>query len=457
MLDELIQQLRPAELGRENDHQVVPIGTMETQPAVSLPTPRLVAPWKVMESGLAAALLILGIVRCSDLITNRHYIEAGEVVLFGPGEATWFPERATEFIEKNRLPGNLFNDYNLGGFLEWRLPEYKAYVDSRAIPFGVELLNHQRTLLQTPLDSPQWTEEVDQRNLNFVALSLDRYTGLGKAPLRDDCHSQNWRPVYLDETSAVFLRNSPQNADLIRRLAIDCATVRLLEPEYTHGNSYRAKGNAYNFLANAGSVFYVLGRDAEARQYLARAEQIEPHDANLHLTLAQLFQVDGQLQEAEREYKQSIAQRPTDFAWYLLGVLYGKQQRYPEAVEAIRHSAEISYNPSDRYRIVAQIQNVMQEPKEALSTFDRAERIGSQGNVEDRKIFAAQLASGRAKSWEMLHDLNRAIQEQRKSVELLPNDAGRWAALANLYREQGDAARAAQAQSRSESLSRASK
>jgi tetratricopeptide (TPR) repeat protein len=413
--------------------------------------------WRAAGIGLSGALLILGIVRCSDLITNRHYVEAGEVVLFGPGEAAWFPERAAEFIVKNRLPGNLFNDYNLGGFLEWRLPEYKAYVDSRAIPFGVELLNDQRTLLRTPLDSSQWTQEAERRNLNFVILSLDRYTGLGKVPLQDDCHSRNWRPVYLDETSAVFLRNSTQNADLIRRLAIDCATARLIEPEYTHGNSYRAKGNAYNFLANAGSVFYVLGRDAEARQYLARAEQIEPHDANLHLTLAQLFQADGQLQEAEREYKESIAQRPTDFAWYLLGVLYGKQQRYPEAVEAITRSAEISYNPADRYRIVAQIQNVMQEPKAALSTFDRAERIGSHGNLEDRKIFAAQLASGRAKSWELLHDLNRAVEEQRKSVELLPNDAGRWAALANLYREQGDAAQAAQAQSRSESLIRPSK
>jgi tetratricopeptide (TPR) repeat protein len=307
------------------------------------------------------------------------------------------------------------------------------------------------------MDSPQWTEEADQRGINFVVLLLDRYTGLGKAPLLDDCHSQNWRPVYLDETSAVFLRNSSRNADLIRRLAIDCATVPLVEPKYIQGNSYRAKGNAYNFLANAGSVFYVLGRDAEALQYLAGAEQIEPHDANLHLTLAQLFQADGQLQDAEREYKKSIAQRPTDFAWYLLGVLYGKQQRYPEAVEAITRSAEISYNPADRFRVVAQIQNVMQEPKEALSTFDRAEKIGSHGNVEDRKIFAAQLASGRAKSWEMLHDLNRAIQEQRKSVELLPNDAGRWATLANLYREQGDAAQAAQAQLRSESLSRASK
>jgi len=408
--------------------------------------------WRTATLGLCVGLLTLTAVHCVDLITNRHYIEAGEVVLFGPGEASWFPERAARFVLDSHLPGNLFNDYNLGGFLEWRLPEYKAYVDSRAIPFGVELLNHQRNLLRTPLDSPEWTQEADYRNISFIFVSLDRYTGLGKIPLQEDCRGHNWRPVYLDDTAAVFLRNTAQNADLVRRLAIDCGAVQLIEPEYARGNSYRARGNAYNFYANAGAIFYVLGRDLEAQRYLARAAKIEPHDSNLHLTLAQLFQADNQLQDAEREYKASIAQRPTDFAWYLLGVLYGKQSRYPEAIAAMKRSAETSYNPADRYRVIGQIENVMQQPQEALRAFDRAERIGSHGSVEDQRIFRAQLASGRARSWELLHDPDRAIEEQRKSVELFPDDAARWATLANLYREKGDSSAAAQAQARSDTL-----
>jgi tetratricopeptide (TPR) repeat protein len=312
-------------------------------------------------------------------------------------------------------------------------------------------------LLRTPLDSPQWTEEADRRNINFVIVSLDRYVGLGKVPLQEDCRSQNWRPVYLDETAAVFLRNSAQNGNLLQRFAIDCASASITKPEYARGNSYRARGNAYNFYANAGSVFYVLGRDREALDYLAQAERIESHDANLHLTLAQLYQAENRLQDAEREYGQSIADRPTDFAWYLLGILYGRQQRYPEAIDAITHSAEISYNSADRYRIIGQIQNAMQDPKAALATFDRAEKVGSHGNLEDQKIFRAQIASGRAHSWELLHDLSRAVAEQREAVELLPNDAGRWAALASLYREQGDNVRAADAQAKSDALGAASK
>ena len=401
---------------------------------------------------ISAILLLTVAIRSADLITNRHYIEAGEVVLFGPGEASWFPERAAKFVLDNHLQPNLFNDYNLGGFLEWRLPEYKAYVDSRAIPFSVEFLTHQRALLGQPLDSAAWSTELEARNLNVIVLSVDRYTGLGKAPLDRDCASQNWRPVYLDETGVVFVRNTPGNAEVIRRWEIDCRKVPILFPENAQGSSYRARANAYNFYANAGAVCYLLGRDTEAQQYLARAAEIESHDSNLHLTQAQLFQADNQLQDAEREYKASIDQRPTDFAWYLLGVLYGRQHRYPEAVKALEQSAEISYNPADRYRVIGQVQNLMQQPREALATFDRAERIGSHGSIEDQRILGAQLASGRARSWQLLHDIDRAIAKQRESVALLPNDSGRWSTLAQLLYEKGDVTAAEKAKARAEAL-----
>lgn len=401
---------------------------------------------------LCTGVLVLIAIRCADLISNRHYLEAGEVLLFGSGEATWFPEHAAKFVEENHLQGNLFNDFNTGGFLEWRLPEYKTYIDSRALPFGGELPLHQRELLSMPLDSPEWTTEAERYSINFLVLSMDRYLGLGKVPLAIDCVSHNWRPVYLDETGAVFLRNTPENAAVIQRLATDCNTVPFARPDDTVGNSPRSRGNAYNFFANAGSIFYVLGRDQEAQQFLNQAAAIEPHDSNLHLTRAQLMQADGRLSDAEQEYKASIEQRPTDLAWYLLGVLYARERQYGEAAQAMTSSARFSYNPADRYRVLGQIDNAMQQPNAALKAFELAEKTGFRGPSDDQKVFAAQIASARARSWELLHHLDRAIEEQRKSAELLPNDSGRWTSLAQLYKEKGDLEAAQQAQAKADAL-----
>jgi tetratricopeptide (TPR) repeat protein len=403
---------------------------------------------------LALILFVTTAIRCSDLITNRQNLTGGEVVLFGAGESDWFPERAVKFIIDNRLPGNLFNDYNLGGYLAWRLPEYKTYVDSRAVPFGLGFLIRQRGLLAQPLDSREWSAEADQRGINVIIMSVQRYTGLGKAPLDTNCSSHNWRPVYLDDIGAIFLRNTPQNSALINRLAIDCTTVRLNQPEDSLGNSYRERAKAYNFFANAGSLFYLLRRDREAQQYLAQAAAIEPHDSNLHLTQAQLYQADGMLSDAEREYKASIDDRPTDFAWYLLGALYESERRYPEAVQALLNSAKLSYHPADRYRFLGQIDNAMQRPKEALEAFQLAERTGSRGSLEDQRAFRAQLASGRARSWELLGDPSRAIQEQLKSIEVYSSDPTRWRALAQFYRENNDSPAADKAEARANELSK---
>ena len=416
-------------------------------------TRRIITPTAVA-AAFASVFLFATLVRCRDLVTNRQHLVGGEVVLFGPGESDWFPERAARFVIDNRLPGNLFNDYNLGGYLAWRLPEYKTYVDSRAIPLGLDLLIRQRGLLAQPLDSPEWTAEADRRGINLIFLSVQRYTGLGKAPLDLDCSSRNWRPVYLDETGAIFLRNTPRNSGLIRRLPIDCATVRLKRPEDSLGNTYRERANAYNFFANAGSLFYLLRRDQEAQQYLAQAAAIEPRDSNLRLTQAQLYQADGLLLDAEREYKASIDDRPTDFAWYLLGALYESERRYPEAVQALLNSAKLSYHPADRYRFLGQIDNAMQHPKEALEAFQLAENTGSRGSLEDQRAFRAQLASGRARSWELLGDPRRAIQEQLKSIEMYSSDPGRWRTLAQFYRENNDNPAAEKAEARANELSK---
>src|SRR5579859_5947155 len=85
---------------------------------------------------LAGMLLLVG-VRSNDLVSNRYYFSTGQLSLFGPGVSWWFPERASAFLLRERLTGNVFNDYNLGGYLTWRIgPEYPDYLDGRAVPFG---------------------------------------------------------------------------------------------------------------------------------------------------------------------------------------------------------------------------------------------------------------------------------------------------------------------------------
>jgi hypothetical protein len=143
---------------------------------------------------------------------------------------TPFPSSSSlnQFILRERLPGNIFNDYDLGGYLAFRLgPQYPDYVDGRAIPF-LEVMFEQREVMRRAPDSEAWREEADRRGINTLIFWLAR--SRTSVPLRQFCASQAWKLVYLDDVAAVFVRNRPENAQVLDRLQIDCAKAGFEPP-----------------------------------------------------------------------------------------------------------------------------------------------------------------------------------------------------------------------------------
>ena len=402
---------------------------------------------------LAAAALLVSI-RNYDLVSDRHYLVQGQLSLFGAGPSWWYPERAAEFLLREKIPGNIFNDFDLGGYLAWRIgPAYPDYVDSRYLPFGLEVLLHKNHLMASPPDSPDWTAEVDARHINLAIFSLSRYGELENAPLVAFCSSRNWKPVYLDEVSAVFLRVRPENEPWLRRLTLDCRSAQLAAPDVSTDSPW-GRAELYEFYSNAGSVFYVLSRDSEALAALDHAEELFPGDPSLHLIRGEFFEATGHAAQAEQEYRTSLGITRTDRGWYALGRLYATEHRYPEAAECMANSAELSVYDYDRYRVLGQIYLAMNAPQRALEAFDRAQRRSpfEKGASPLGVDFHAILAEDRARAWRATGDLARATSYAEQAVQLSPNSPSRWQFLADLYTAQGKPDAAAQARQHAAAL-----
>ena len=104
-----------------------------------------------LAAGLTALLVALVAVRCFDLVSNRYYLGTIEESTFGAGLGWWFPQRAADFIEREKLPSEVFNTYTQGGYLSWRLaPERRDYIDGRGIPFGTDRIEREIQLRQSP-------------------------------------------------------------------------------------------------------------------------------------------------------------------------------------------------------------------------------------------------------------------------------------------------------------------
>jgi len=405
---------------------------------------------RIAEWCLVSLCVLFSAVRVADLVTDRYYLTSDQITLFGTGPSWWFPERAVAFLVQNRLPGNVFGDYNLGGYLTWRIgPEYADYFDGRFIPFGEGLFARHGALVAASLDSPEWQREADARNIQTVIFSTARFAGLGNFPLQKDCQNRNWTPVYLDYVAIIFLRISPDNADLLGRLRIGCDTVVITAPTIASGgSSWRASAERFQFLANSASIFYVLGRDSEAAADIANADAIFPGDPNLHLLKAQLAQAHGQSDLAEHEYLAALQIRPSDAAWYALAGLYASEHRYPETLHCVLESMAISEVAYDRYRALGKLYLAMNQPRDALAAFQEAARRspfhdGAAGLGGD---FDGRVAEGEAAAYRALGQLDQAIAAQLVAVRIPPDNAARWQSLADLYRAEGLGEKASEAE-----------
>jgi hypothetical protein len=114
-------------------------------------------------------------------------------------EAQKFPVGAADFIEKQEAVGPIFNDYNWGGYLIWKLyPSRRVFIDGRADVYGDGFIFE---YLRTYGGERGWRNTLDRFEIQTVLVQPNSaLTNL----LRED---KGWRKVFEDEQAVVFARN----------------------------------------------------------------------------------------------------------------------------------------------------------------------------------------------------------------------------------------------------------
>jgi tetratricopeptide (TPR) repeat protein len=400
---------------------------------------------QIVTAGAAAVLVILAVARSADLVTNRHYLGGTETATFGTGLSWWFPERALAFINQQALPQHIFNYYNTGGFLIWRLgPRYQDYVDGRAIPFGPAIFEKQDRLMAISPDSAEWQREVDRYGINTVVLSLARYDGAAGS-LPGFCNSKAWALIYLDEVSAVLRRRSPDTRQLLEQRALDCSTAPLLRDASSN------PAIAFNQWANAALILHVLGRQEEALSSSDRALRVFPDSANLHFVRAKIFTAMRMPQPAEREYRIALALEPNDATWASLAQLYQQMGDPNRSFGAMQNAATISPRPHLMLVNLAFLYLEARQPAAALKALDEAEhRAPTQATTNG--AFQLDLARGRASAWSALGNAQQAIAQEEAATRIAPDRSDLWRELATLYELNGRMDEAIQARNKAETL-----
>ena len=109
-----------------------------------------------------------------------------------------FPVAAVDFIQNEKLPQPIFNEYVWGGYLIWRLyPEYRVYIDGRADVYGDGLM---KEFLVVNDGKPTWRAPLDSHGIRTALIKSD-------APLASLLRQDSeWRKVFEDKQAVIFTR-----------------------------------------------------------------------------------------------------------------------------------------------------------------------------------------------------------------------------------------------------------
>jgi hypothetical protein len=119
-----------------------------------------------------------------------------------------YPVEAVDFVERHQLPGPLYNHFNWGGYLMWRLPQYPVSMDGRT---NVHLPERVDRSLATWAGAPGWDSDPELAQASLVVASVNvPLTAL----LRSDARFQ---AVYEDDVAVVFIAKPPSRHEMAAR------------------------------------------------------------------------------------------------------------------------------------------------------------------------------------------------------------------------------------------------
>ncbi len=258
----------------------------------------------------ANVLLVCWVMKLYTDVSNNGYFDFDKYERkseFGGISQHQFPIKATEFLVKNKVKGNFYNDFNSGAYLVGHcFPNIKVFMDGRTEVYGPAFFKY-----YLEIDS---ADKVD----NFkAAVKRFQLTGvflnsvhniIRENVLKYLYNSPDWALVYFDYDGVVFLRNIPINRNVIIHNRIDLKTWKAKQMD-----------------------LYRLG-----------AKQVSPEqNFNRAFTLLSLDLYDA----AEAEAHAGLAVNPCYSGPYkILGKIAGKKKDFETAYENFRIASTIAPN-----------------------------------------------------------------------------------------------------------------
>jgi hypothetical protein len=120
-----------------------------------------------------------------------------------------FPVAAVEFLKKERITGNMFNNDEFGDYMIFAAwPTYRVFMDGRSDMYGEKFGS---AYLRAANAMPGWKDVFEGYNITWVLFDTESPLSAALQEQRD------WQAIYSDRVATIFLKKIPAHAPLLEK------------------------------------------------------------------------------------------------------------------------------------------------------------------------------------------------------------------------------------------------
>lgn len=304
---------------------------------------------------------------------------------------TLMPSKACDFLENNYIKGRIFNSINFGHYIAYRFyPEKRIFIDVRTDLYKRDFYQMYKNAQNHPRE---WERLQEKYNFNIVLL-MHLSSGTERL-LKYLYKNKEWAMVYYDEISAVFLHDTAENKENIKKFKIDFSKkkiskqdeniniavffgkieeVKLSEEAHVkvleHEPKFLEAGN------NLAVIYINSGRYEEALKIIDKFLKYYPKSAELYCNKGTAYLRMGKKEEGLMMLEKSARLNPyLRQASYMLGLVYLEKGYTEKAMKQFVKYLTLDPYSAAGHRILGDIYKQKRLFKKAAAEYNEADAL----------------------------------------------------------------------------------
>lgn len=126
---------------------------------------------------------------------------------------------AVDFMQENRIRGPIFNNFDIGSYLDYRLyPSERVFIDGRPGEYPASFFREVYIPMQ---ESPEKFAEVEKKyHFSTIFFSHTDQTPWARTFVANILQNKDFAPIYLDQDILILVKNNASNGEIIKKFAL---------------------------------------------------------------------------------------------------------------------------------------------------------------------------------------------------------------------------------------------